>query len=104
VLASGMPDALTRGDVARIAARAHLDLSDDEADLLGRQLTDILTFAGRIAEVDTTGVPPAAGTLAEAPACRPDEAGASLTRAEALAGAPETDEAGGFFKVPRVIG
>lgn len=99
-----MPEALTKADVARIAALAHLDLSEEEADLLGRQLTDILTFAARIAEVDTAGVRPAAGPLTGPPSPRPDEVGASLPRDEALAGAPEADEAAGFFKVPRVIG
>ena len=99
-----MPAALTKDEVDRIAALAHLDLSADEAERLGRQLTDILTFAGRIAEVETGGVPPAAAVQADAPALRPDEVGASLERADALAGAPEADWAGGFFKVPRVIG
>ncbi len=104
VLASGMPAALTTGEVARIAALAHLDLSADQTDLLARQLTDILTFAGRVAEVDTADVPPATLVQVEAPALRPDAVRASIPRADALAGAPEADEAGGFFKVPRVIG
>jgi aspartyl-tRNA(Asn)/glutamyl-tRNA(Gln) amidotransferase subunit C len=99
-----MPEALTKADVARIAALANLELSDDETALLSRQLTDILVLAARIAEVDTAGVPPAAGAAAGRPALRPDEVGASLPRDEALAGAPEADETGGFFKVPRVIG
>ena len=98
-----MPAPLTKDEVARIAALAHLDLSADEAELLGPQLTGILTFAARIAEVDTAGVPPTAALDTDTRPLRPDQVGASLDRADALAGAPEVDRAGGFFKVPRVI-
>ena len=59
------PAKLTRADVRRIAALARLELGDAELDLFARQLTDILEYACRLEAVDTAGVPPYAGGLAE---------------------------------------
>ena len=50
-----MPDRLTRADVERIAALAHLDLTPDEIDLFTPQLADILEYAERLQAVDTSG-------------------------------------------------
>ena len=44
MLASGMPAAVTRADIERIAALAHLELEDHEVDLFARQLADILDY------------------------------------------------------------
>ena len=51
-----MANELTRHDVNRIAELAHLQLSDEEAALFTRQLGDILRYAERLQEVDTTTV------------------------------------------------
>src|SRR5688572_27614892 len=48
--------ALTIGDVERIAALAHLELTEDEKHLFVRQLGDILTYAEQIQRLDTSGV------------------------------------------------
>ena len=68
---------LTVADVERIAALAHLELTDDEKQLFTRQLADILNYAEQLQAIDTTGVPAtahvnvAAGTSAGVE--RPDE-------------------------------
>ena len=51
-----MANPLTRQDVNRIAELAHLQLSNEEAELFTRQLGDILRYAERLQEVDTTAV------------------------------------------------
>ena len=48
---------LTVADVERIAALAHLELTDEEKQLFTRQLADILNYAEQLQAIDTTGVP-----------------------------------------------
>jgi aspartyl-tRNA(Asn)/glutamyl-tRNA(Gln) amidotransferase subunit C len=102
MLASLMPDDLTIGDVERIAALAHLALTDDEKALYARQLTRILEYARQIAEVDMRDVEPTCSTSAGRTPERPDQPRPSLGRDRALANAP--DAASGLFRVPRVLG
>ncbi len=104
VLASGMLTTLTRADVERIAALAHLELTDDEKELFTRQLADILAYARHMEKIDTKGVTPTSHVLASHPALRPDELRPSLPRPDALANAPEAAVDAGLFKVPKVIG
>jgi len=104
MLASDMPPALTRDDAARIAALAQLDLSEDELDLLARQLGDILGYAEQVRQIDTAGVVPTASVVTRHAADRADELQPSLDRDAALANAPDPALDAGLFKVPRVIG
>jgi aspartyl-tRNA(Asn)/glutamyl-tRNA(Gln) amidotransferase subunit C len=99
-----MPAALSRDDVAKIAALANLELDSAELDLFARQLGDILAYAEQVQEIDTTGVPPTAGVLTGHAADRPDEVRPSLDRDEILASAPDAAIDAGLFRVPRVIG
>lgn len=99
-----MPDALTRADVARIAALAHLELTDAEADAFTRQLSDILAYATEVQALDTSGVPPTSHVLSGAPIDREDVEAPSLDRHIAVAAAPDGDDQHGLFRVPRVIG
>ena len=101
MLAFGMPAQFTPADVARIAALAYLDLEPAELDLFARQLGDILAYATEVQQVETAGVEPTASLILPHAADRPDEPGPSLSRAAALANAP--DAADGLFRVPRVI-
>jgi aspartyl-tRNA(Asn)/glutamyl-tRNA(Gln) amidotransferase subunit C len=106
---------LTVADVERIAALAHLELTDDEKLLFTRQLADILTYVEQLQRIDTTGVPATAhvnsrieGRLKPDSAVtgveRPDEPKPSLTVDEALANAPDAAPDAGLFRVPKVIG
>lgn len=103
MLASGVPAGLTKADVERVAALAHLELTEEEKELFTRQLADILAYAEQVREIDTTGVPPTSHVLARHPAFRPDEARPGLDRAQALVNAPDAAEDAGLFRVPRVI-
>ena len=99
-----MPADLTRADVDRIAALAHLELSEAEKVLFTRQLADILAYAMQIQALDTAQVSPTSHAGSASAVLRPDEPRPSLLREEALAGAPEPAHAEGQFKVPRVFG
>ena len=99
---------LTSADVERIAALAHLELTDEEKQLFTRQLADILDYAEQLQAVDTTGVPATAhvgaGGTADISVERPDEPRPSLPTADALANGPDAAPEAGLFRVPRVIG
>jgi len=98
-----MPADLTTADVERIAALAHIELTDEEKQLFTRQLADILHYAEQIQAIDTSGVP-ATAQVTEGQHERTDEPKPSLTVEEALANAPDGAPDAGLFRVPRVIG
>src|SRR6188474_807655 len=102
---------LTIADVERIAALAHLELTDEEKQLFTRQLADILSYAEQLQAIDTTGVPATAHVNAAGPSTalgasayqgveRPDEPRPSLSTADALANAPDGAPEAGLFRVP----
>ena len=99
---------LTIADVERIAALAHLELTDEEKHLFTRQLADILSYAEQLQAIDTSGVPATAHVHAAQRTERDDEPGACLPAADGIANAPDgvllDPPDGGFFRVPRVIG
>lgn len=88
----------------RVAALAHLELTEDEAHLFTKQLADILAYAELLQQVDTTGVPATAQVGAAEREERADEPRPSLSVHEAIANAPDGAPDGGLFRVPRVIG
>ncbi len=98
-----MSTRLTRADVERIAALAHLDLTADETELFTKQLAQILEYAERLREVDTTQVSATWHPSPGSAALRDDVRRPSLAREDALAGAPDAAP-DGLFRVPKVIG
>ena len=104
-----MANQLTQHDVNRIAELAHLQLSDEEAALFTRQLGDILRYAERLQEVDTTTVEMNRGKSEPVDRRRTDQVRPSLSREDTLTNAPDSreltdEEHSGYFRVPRVIG
>ena len=99
-----MSDVCSRAEVERIAALAHLELTESEIAAFTRQLGDILTYAQQVRALDTTGVPPTSHVLAGAPLDRDDTPHRSLERDLVVESAPDGDTAAGLFRVPRVIG
>jgi aspartyl-tRNA(Asn)/glutamyl-tRNA(Gln) amidotransferase subunit C len=98
-----MADTRADIDVARVAALARLELTPDEATLFTRQLTDILTYADAVQQIDTSGVPPTSHAGSGDPVWREDVVAPSLDRDRVLAGAPGASPRAGLFKVPRVL-
>jgi aspartyl-tRNA(Asn)/glutamyl-tRNA(Gln) amidotransferase subunit C len=99
-----MSSTLTIADVERIAALAHLELTDQEKQLFTRQLADILAYAQQVQAIDTSGVPATAHVLAGQHTERDDEPRPCLSVADAVANAPDPAPEAGLFRVPRVIG
>lgn len=102
-----MPSSLTREQVTAVAALANLDLDPAEIDLFARQLGAILEYAEQVQQVDTSGVPPTTAVVTRHTADRADDAAPCLDTDAALSNAPDSarsNDGGGFFKVPRVIG
>jgi aspartyl-tRNA(Asn)/glutamyl-tRNA(Gln) amidotransferase subunit C len=94
---------LTIADVERVAALAHIELTDEEKILFTRQLADILHYAEQIQALDTTAVP-ATAHVNVAPHERDDVPAPSLPTDEVVAAAPDGSVDSGLFRVPRVIG
>lgn len=94
-------DTLTRKDVDAIALLARLELSDEEAERLCRELTAILEHMDRLAAVDTDGVEPMTHAVPMMLRLRADEIEPSLPVEQALAGAPDREDAG--FRVPAIL-
>lgn len=98
-----MAPKITRDEVLRIAALAHLELTDAEIELFSRQLGDILAYAADVQEADTSGVAPTAHPLPTDMVWREDEPAAGLDRDTALEQAPDAAREAGLFRVPRVL-
>lgn len=87
-------------DVDHVARLARLDLSDDEKERLRTQLGAILEHAAKVGEVAADEVAPTAWAIPRSNVYRQDLPAPSLSRAAALANAPEEER--GRFKVPRI--
>ncbi len=96
---------ITESDIAKIAALAHLELTDEERRALTPQLASIVTYVEQLNELDTSAAEPALGGLtaegALTDAARQDAPLPSLGQPLALDQAP--DPAHGHFRVPKVL-
>jgi aspartyl-tRNA(Asn)/glutamyl-tRNA(Gln) amidotransferase subunit C len=92
---------ITRPEVEHVAKLAHLALTDEELERVGRELNRILDHFRALAEIDTTGVPITSHAIPMINVYREDAAGASLPVAAIVSNAPDgVDE---FFRVPRIV-
>ncbi len=95
--------ALTREQAAHIAELAKLLLGEQELDKMARQLSDILDYAARLDELDTSAIAPTASVIPNQNIMRPDVVTPSLTREEALANAPDTDDRREYIRVRAIL-
>ena len=93
---------ITPEEVQHVARLARLELSSDEIEVFGDQLSDVLTYLGKLNELDTTDVEPMSHAVELVNVFRPDRAGDSIAREDALGNAPAQQD--GFFRVPKVLG
>lgn len=93
---------LERADVARLAALARIDMTDDDLDRLGGQLSAIVDSVAKVQEVATDDVPATSHPIPMSNVHRPDEVRPSLTQSQALSGAPDAED--GRFRVPQILG
>ncbi|SDW77726.1 aspartyl/glutamyl-tRNA(Asn/Gln) amidotransferase subunit C [Marininema mesophilum] len=92
---------ISKEKVEHVAKLARIYLTSEEAELYTGQLNDILGFAEKLNQLDTTNVEPTSHVLPMANVLRQDERKSSLDRGKALANAPEQKD--GMFKVPAVF-
>ena len=102
---------ISREDVLRVAQLAHLELAPEEVETYRGQLDEILSYVGKLEELDVSNVEPmtqmrprnseGAGALGAEPELRDDVIVPCDVANDVLAQAP--DAAKPFFRVPRVI-
>jgi aspartyl-tRNA(Asn)/glutamyl-tRNA(Gln) amidotransferase subunit C len=92
---------LTIDEVRHIALLARLQLTPEEEKRYTEQLSDILAYAARLNEVDTSSIPPTASVLPLTAPLRPDEVRTCPPHRKILGNAP-SDE-GGMFRVPPIF-
>jgi aspartyl-tRNA(Asn)/glutamyl-tRNA(Gln) amidotransferase subunit C len=94
---------LTRDQVSHIAELAKLELTDQEIERMTEQLSAILEYAERLNRLDTDAIAPTASVIPNQNVMRPDVVTPSLTLAQVLQNAPDTDENREFFRVRAIL-
>ena len=94
--------ALTTDDVARLAALARIELTDQELERMAPELASILEAVASVSEVADADVPPMSHAMPLTNVFREDVVRPGLTQEQALAGAPEAED--GRFAVPQILG
>ena len=92
---------LSREEVLHIAHLARVGLTEAEITRLGEQLSNLLESFEVLQEVDTTGVPPTAQSVALQSVMRDDEVAPSFPVDDVLANAPRRE--GDCFRVRAVL-
>jgi len=96
---------ITEADIQKIAALAHLEITDEELHTLAPQVASIVAYVEQLNGLDTSAVEPAIGGLTpegeRTEAAREDVTRPSLGQALALDQAPAPSH--GHFRVPKVI-
>ena len=92
---------LSHEEVLHIARLARLGLTKSEIDRLSEQLSHILENFEVLQQVDTSGVPPTAQSIALQSVMRDDEVTPSLPADDILANAPRRE--GDCFRVRAVL-
>jgi len=92
---------LSREEVLHIASLARLGLTETEVNRFREQLSDILDNFEILEQVDTSGIPPTAQSIALQNVMKDDEVTASLPPSQILANAPRRD--GNWFRVKAVL-
>jgi len=96
---------ISREDVLRVADLAYLDLGDSELETYRKQIDEILEYASKLNELDTTNVEPMAQVLADDQTAdatlREDLVVPCDVAPEILKQAPDPEPP--YFRVPKVI-
>jgi aspartyl-tRNA(Asn)/glutamyl-tRNA(Gln) amidotransferase subunit C len=88
-------------DVNYVAHLARIAISPEEAEQIGAQLSQILTYMEKLNQLDVSQVEPTAHAFPLVNVARPDEIGTSLPTEGALRNAPAS--ANGLFVVPKIV-
>lgn len=96
-----MPD-ITPDVVSHLASLSRIALTEDEIQRLTGELGQIVDSVAKVTEVATPDVPATSHPVPLGTVTRADVVGATLTNAEALSGAPDSEA--GQFKVSSILG
>ncbi|MBZ4646779.1 MAG: glutamyl-tRNA(Gln) and/or aspartyl-tRNA(Asn) amidotransferase, subunit [Clostridia bacterium] len=92
---------ITKEQVEHVANLARLNLTEDEKERLTGEMENIIAFADKLNELDTSGVEPTAHAIPIQNVFREDIVGPSYDREKILANAPSRED--GCFKVPKIV-
>ena len=92
---------ITRQEVLHVARLARLEVSEEAADAMARELDGILGYVKKLDELDTSGVEPTLQVSVGAAPLREDRVEEGVARETALREAPRTSDAG--FLVPGFV-
>jgi len=92
---------ITKEQIQHIAVLSRLNLSEEEKDLFGSQLSSILDYMDQLNGLDTRETEPTSHVLSLSNVMRDDILTSSLPGEEALKNAPSRSE--NFYRVPRII-
>jgi aspartyl-tRNA(Asn)/glutamyl-tRNA(Gln) amidotransferase subunit C len=92
---------ITKEQIQHIAVLSRLNLSEEEKDLFGSQLSSILDYMDQLNELDTRETEPTSHVLSLSNVMRDDILTSSLPGEEALRNAPYHSE--NFYRVPKII-
>ena len=87
--------------VKQIAALARIAITDDDANALAPELSNILGWIEQLGEVDTSGVEPMTAVIPNTLRLRDDVVDDGGIRELLMINAPQAEH--GFFTVPKVI-
>jgi len=88
-------------DIRYVAKLARIGLTDEEIEVFGRQLGDLLGHVNALSKLDTESVPATAQVVESRNVTRDDVIAPGLDRERVLSQAPQRQ--GNFFRVPRII-
>jgi len=92
---------ITKEQIQHIAVLSRLNLSEEEKDLFGSQLSSILDYMDQLNELETRETVPTSHVLSLSNVMRDDILTSSLPGEEALKNAPSHSE--NFYRVPKII-
>ncbi len=88
-------------EVKHVGRLARLALSEEERERMRAQLDAILAYIDKLNELDTSQVEPTSHVIPMTNVFREDKVRPSLSQDQALANAPDRQEA--LFRVPRIL-
>jgi len=92
---------ISKEEIEHIAVLARLSLPEEEKELFGSQLSNILDYMEKLNELDTKGIEPTSHVLSLSNVMRDDIPMPSIPKEDALMNAPDHTEK--FFRVPKII-
>ena len=93
--------AITRDQVAHLAALAHIEMDETELESMSSELDGIVGAVQSVSAAPSDDAPPTSHPLPLSNAFREDVVGETLTNDEALNNAPDAED--GQFKVPAIL-